>query len=367
MNNDKKNGQPDPESKINQQFIADQLGISRTTVSRCFTNHSGINPVTRARVFDLASQLGYQHMEMRVPGKGRGKGSRARVVGVLVCTELEQYFHSDYESPGVKLYAGLSEFAQLNKVKLELFYVNPRESSLADPSYSRLPALQRREWDGVILIYPFPRNIVEEIDIKFPVVSMVEQYGAGAFNCVDVDHYKGIAMVVNRLRELGHERIGFYTKKYAVEAEWSFRRFSAYIEKLARAGLLPVPEDIVNVYPGCFYPTREESFKYIVERIEQGVTAWVCAADHQAYDLIAALQKKGIRVPEDVSVTGFDGIRKPDWAPLLTTTVIPYWEIGYTSGKRLFDIMKKRFGSPQHVLVSPVLREGETIGHVSIL
>src|SRR4051812_2279075 len=112
-----------PPEKINQQFIADQLGISRTTVSRCFTNHSGINPVTRARVFDLASQLGYQHMEMRKPSGP--KSVMAKTVGVLVCTELEQYFHSDYESPGIKLYAGISEFAQLNNIKLELHYVDP--------------------------------------------------------------------------------------------------------------------------------------------------------------------------------------------------------------------------------------------------
>src|SRR5271154_3612589 len=131
---------------------------------------------------------------------------------------------------------------------------------------------------------------------------------------------------------------------------------------MARRGVLPDKRDIVNIYPDCYHPTREESFQYIISRVEKGVTAWVCAADHQAYDLIAALQKKGLRVPEDVSVTGFDGIRKPDWAPLLTTVVVPYWEIGYTSGKRLLDIMKKRFGSPQHILISPQIREGETVG-----
>lgn len=357
-----KHGGAPNESKVNQQLIADRLGISRTTVSRCFTNHSGINPVTRARVFDLASQLGYQHMEMRTPSRGRAV--TAKTIGVLVCSDLEEYFHSDYESPGVKLYAGVAEFAQLNKVKLDLHYVSPKETDFTGPSYRKLSSLHNREWDGVLLIYPFPRNIVDEIDMKFPMVSLVEQYGAGVFNCTDVDHYKGIAMIINRLEEYGHERIGFYTKRYSVEAEWSMRRFSAYIEKMARRKILPDPADIVNVYPGVYYPTREESFRYIISRIEQGVTAWVCAADHQAYDLIAALQKKGIRVPEDVSVTGFDGIRKPDWAPLLTTVVVPYWEIGYTSGKRLLDIMKKRFGSPHHILISPQIREGETIGPV---
>ena len=250
-------------------------------------------------------------------------------------------------------------------MKLELHYVNPKDDSLDAPSYRKLSGLQNREWDGVMLIYPFPRNIVDEIDMKFPMVSLVEQYGAGVFNCVDVDHYKGIAMIINRLVENGHERIGFYTKRYKVEAEWSMRRYSAFVEKMARRGVLPKEEDIVNVYPEeLHYQTREESFHFHhqAKRIEKGVTAWLCAADHQAYDLIAALQKQGIRVPEDVSVTGFDGIRKPDWAPLLTTVVVPYWEIGYTSGKRLLDIMKKRFGSPQHILISPQIREGETIG-----
>tara|TARA_B110000483_G_C17680091_1_gene345254 strand:+ start:129 stop:326 length:198 start_codon:yes stop_codon:yes gene_type:complete len=58
--------------EVNQQLIADKLGISRTTVSRCFTNHAGINPDTRAAVFSLASELGYNYLEPRKSGK---KGS----------------------------------------------------------------------------------------------------------------------------------------------------------------------------------------------------------------------------------------------------------------------------------------------------
>jgi LacI family transcriptional regulator len=51
--------------KVNQQTLADRLGLSRATVSRCFTNHRAINPSTRARVFDLAAELGYRYMELR--------------------------------------------------------------------------------------------------------------------------------------------------------------------------------------------------------------------------------------------------------------------------------------------------------------
>jgi LacI family transcriptional regulator len=105
----------------------------------------------------------------------------------------------------------------------------------------------------------------------------------------------------------------------------------------------------------------------VAERVRAGVTGWVCAADHQAYDLIAALKTRGLNVGEHFSVTGFDGIEKPDWAPLLTTAVIPYREIGYTGGRRLFDLMQKRFGSPQHILVASRLRQGETVAPVGTL
>ena len=344
---------------VNQQAIAEQLGISRTTVSRCFTNHPGINPITRARVFDLASRMGYQHMELRAPTKVRP--SLKKRVGVLVCTEVEEYFRPDYESPGMSLYAGVSEFAMLRGIRLELHYVSPRDKLMTDPSYQKLKGLLSREWDGVILIYPFPREIVDHVELNFPMVSLVEQYGTSAFNCVDVDHYKGIAQLVDQLTALGHEQIGFYTKPYEVEAQWSLRRFSAYAEMMVRLGQPLHHEDVINVLPKNRL-SLEESFDYVRQRVAAGVTAWICAADHQAYDLIAALRERGLEVPGDVSVTGFDGIARPDWAPLLTTTVVPYREIGFSGASRLLEVMKKRFGSPQHILINPQVREGETIG-----
>jgi hypothetical protein len=80
-------------AKINQQLIADQLRLSRATVSRCFTNHPGINPTTRAKVFALASRLGYSHQEKREPAGGR-RAARRLAFGVLVCVELPSFEHT---------------------------------------------------------------------------------------------------------------------------------------------------------------------------------------------------------------------------------------------------------------------------------
>ena len=351
-------------SQVNQQNIADQLKISRATVSRCFTNHPGINPITRARVFDLAARLGYLHMEARTPDAGRQQ--RRLRVGVLICTDREEFDRPDYDSPGRALLEGTSEFGLLDEVTTEVRYIDPSAKTIDHPAYREIESLRKRLWDGILLIYPFPQTAIDHLLLQYPVVSLVEQYGRTELNSVDVDHYKGVATIINHLRDLGHQRIGFYSKPYPVEAGWSYRRFSAYVEKITRMGWPYRDEDVVNVHPQRRL-TLEESYDHVTERVHDGVTAWICAADHQAYDLVEGLTERGLSVPGSVSITGFDGIRQPRGRPLLTTMEIPYREIGLTGSKRLLDLIQKRFVQPQHILVSSHFRAGETTASPPVL
>jgi len=345
---------------VNQQQIANRLNMSRTTVSRCFTNHPGINPTTRSKVFALAAKLGYQYLQPRNPPK---KAVKTRAVGVLICSDVEEYSRPDYESPGVEILPGISEFAQLHNWQIEVNFVSPWESSISDPSYAKIAALKRRLWSGLLLIYPFPPGVLEELAARFSCVSLVEQYGRVSLDCVDADQFKGISVLIDRLRHRGHTRIGFFSRRYAVEPAWSFRRFSAYVEKLTRLGLPYIPEDIIHLDIST-PQTIEEGYRLATNRIKDGVTAWICAADHQAYDLIIAMKERGIDVPGQVSVTGFDGILRPPGAPMLETVRIPYYEIGYAGSRRLFDRIHKRFESSQQILLECRLQEGETIGPV---
>lgn len=350
-------------SQIDQQRIANELGISRATVSRCFTNHPGISPQTRASVFELAARLGYQHMAPRTPRRTGGEKSVAaqRTIGVLVCIDRSDFAHPDYQNPAEGLIAGVSEFAQLHRLKVHLDYVSPKvhaANAREDAALQQVMRQRKRPWAGVILIYPFHEDVVQEIARRYPVVSLVEQPGDQPLNCVDVHHSEGVSLVIDHLVALGHRRIGFYTRQYDVEASWSFRRYAGFVEKLARIGWPLVSRDVVNIGRTLGF---EEGYDHVAGRVRDGVTAWVCAADHQAYDLVAALKSRGLCVPEQVSVTGFDGIRKPKGAPLLTTVEIPYREIGLTGGRRLLDLIRKPFESPHHILVSGRFRAGMTI------
>ena len=344
-------------SSINQQGIADQLDLSRTTVSRCFTNHPGINPETRSRVFKLAASLGYTYQEGKT-GKKSERKALSRF-GVLICTDLDSYADKDYENPGALLLAGVSEFAQLEKAQLDVHFVTPEEYSLHSFSYTEIDALQDRQWDGVLLIYPFPEEIILSLQKLYPVVSLVQQFVRSPLDCVDVNHHRGIEMVMDHLVELGHERIGFLTNGYDLSAKWAQHRYSAFLSETARLRLHKNCDHIIDPFSARRL-SIDEINQYAFDQTLKGVTAWVCAADHQGYQLYRYLTKRGLSVPNDVSITGFDGISAPEWAPPLTTLRIPYHEIGLTAGKRLHDLVKKRFEVPQVISIDCMFQKGQT-------
>jgi len=345
-------------AKINQQSIAEQLRISRATVSRCFTNHPGINPKTRARVFALASQMGYSHAEKKEP-TGHERKKRGLTFGVLICVDLPNFERTGYANPGQELLNGLSEVARVRRVRLDLHFVRPEDLHLDSPSYTKVKASGRRLWDGVVLIYPFPQTIVDELREKFPVVSLVEQYGQSPLDCVDVDHHRGIERLIDHLQEQGHQRIGFFTWRYPVEAGWALRRYGAYVEMMTARGLDIYPEIAINVDPRRPL-SLAESHAEVIRLTKAGVTAWVCAADHQAFDLMKAMNTAGLKIPQDVSITGFDGLEPPEGQLKLTSVEIPFHQIGVIGGKRLWDLIQKRFDSQQHILLNCELVVGRT-------
>ncbi len=342
-----------------QQEIATQLGLSRATVSRCFTNHPGISPETRAKVFDLASRMNYSHMENSKPRAHTPKLQKL-MVGTLVCVDLPNFENTLYDNPGQQILIGVTEYFRTVDTSLDLHYVHSGGSDLDASSYQEIASSRRRKWKGVLLIYPFPRATVDELMATYPVVSLVEQYGTAPLNCVDVDHHRGVSRLVDALHEAGHRRIGFHTRKYSVEASWALRRYGAYLEKLTTLRLKPRLEDCV-LADGVDEAAIERANEQVLRLIREGVTAFICAADHQAYELIPWLKARGVEVPRDVSITGFDGIARPPGLPVLSTIEIPYRQIGIIGAKRLGDMVRKRFEVPQHILLDCSLRSGETI------
>ncbi|MDB4537364.1 LacI family transcriptional regulator, partial [Akkermansiaceae bacterium] len=232
---------------VNQQEIADRLGLSKATVSRCFTNHAGISAVTRAKVFQLAAELGYTHLESRSIKVRKKAKKQPTNFTVLICSDTDEYFNEDYESPGEEILAGVSEYAQLHDAQVEVHFIPPNVTGIDDPAFKKIKGLKDRQSRGIFLIYPFPSPVIDELSVRFPLVSLIDQVQQHNIDCVDVDHFDGISTVVDHLVEQGHERIGFYTRNYTVDASWSFRRYSAFVEKMARLKLKVTQKDTIGI------------------------------------------------------------------------------------------------------------------------
>ena len=116
----------------------------------------------------------------------------------------------------------------------------------------------------------------------------------------------------------------------------------------------------MNIYPDRLL-SPQDSIKEAIKQTKDGVTAWFCAADHVAYDLITHLENAGIEVPKDVSVVGFDGIPSPLKAHTLSTILIPHRSIGYNATKRLYEIIKNPYDKTQLISIKGEYLEGNTL------
>ncbi len=341
-------------AKVNQQLIADQLNICRTTVSRCFSNHPKINPETRAKVLELAAQLGYRYKGQRNPNERVKK--RVTDIGVLIGVRNDM---TEIPETSQYLLKGISERAATEDLSLDVRYIDPGELDDQLKVNSLPKGIRNGRWNGAILIFPFTEDTIVSLSKRISTVSIAEDYSKGGIDCIDTDQHTGIHTMVSHLAELGHRNIGYLSWQYAIESSWIFRRFGAYVDSLYRHDLEFNQNWVVNVRPGSDLEPNQIAVR-VASLTKQGVTAWVCAADHQAYNLIRDLETLGIRVPRDCSITGFDGIKTPEGMPQLTTVKVPFEEMGVSSVIRLTERMHNPASPRRHNLVEGIPVIGET-------
>lgn len=341
---------------INQQLIADRLRLSRTTVSRSLANHPAISAETRAAVQRVAEEMGYRGNPARTVRRPRQ--NRPITIGILIGVPAENVALATFPF----ILQGIRERAHLEHLAVDVCYENP---SLFDPQSKRQRVFRHirgGDWRGIVLIYPFPDPAVEMIARKISTVAVLESYSYPAIDTIDTDDSAAILKLVTRLVEAGHRRIGFLAWDYPVGGHWAIRRFGGYVEALFQHGLEFRPEWVINIHKTA--PRfAEDRITDEVARIIRAdrVTAWVCAADHQAYRLIQELPARGVRVPTDCSVTGFDGLEPPPGLDRVASMRVPHEDIGSSAVARLLSRIMDPTSPRRKILVEGKLVEGKTI------
>ena len=342
---------------VNQKQIAETLNLSPGTVSRCLSGHPDIHPSTRKRVISLASELGYRPMEYSRRGR-HGKMDEEKLVsfGVAVALFPTDPGEKNPTTPAYHILAGISSAAQKKDISLVTHFVPFEHCRKMKESEYQFPALRKGVLSGMILIYDWPDETLQEFSKLLPCVTIINPHQYLGMDCIGNDFSSGIEKVVHHLYDLGHRRIGFVSNQTG--GSWLTPRFAGYMQALRRLGLTCDPSIAINVFnPALDVNAQVDA---IAEHRKNGITAWVCAGDSTAYSLYPHLIARGLRVPQDISITGFDGVVPPPQCPQVTTIHQPFEQMGAAAVRRLFYRIKHLDEPLCHTQFNGEFVKGET-------
>ncbi|TVT24960.1 LacI family transcriptional regulator [Amycolatopsis acidiphila] len=322
--------------------VAEHAGVSVSTVSYVLNDSGPVAPDRRNRVLDAIRLLEYSPNESARSLKRRS----ASTIGLVIPELTNQFFAMVAE--------GVQKAASARDVLVVL--VVPDAVEQAEESQGKL--LRSQRVDGVIYLSgtgSMPASIYQ-LARSGPVVLVDEQIPGMDLPAVVCDSRKGAREVAAHVLDHGHRRLAIIGGPPAL---WTAQqRLAGYREALAGAGIDP---DSVPVFAGTY---RQASGAALAEQALAGPagsrkTALLCANDLMAIGAIEYCKSAGLRVPEDVSIVGFDDMPiSALLTPRLTSVRQPARDMGYRAATALFDLLESKESTVTGQLATTVqLRE----------
>ncbi len=299
--------------------VARVAGVSHGTVSKALNDSPEVSEETRARVAAVAAGLGYRPNAIARSLKAR----RTRTLGVIT-----------NDSDGVFTTAMVRGVAELaSEHGFGVFVCN----SYHRPEKERqhLELLLDKQVDGIILTgYKVDeRGAPAAPTGATPVVYLYEYTTGGDSPCILPDDEAGAGLATHHLLALGRRRLGFINGPPSYEA--THVRLAGYRRALEEGGI-SFDDKLVRVCPDW---NQDSAFSLVQEVIarDDPPDGLVCASDDLAAGAILGLREQGLRVPEDVSVVGFDDRPFAAHLPIpLTTVALPLYDMGVQAAAKLF-------------------------------
>src|SRR3954466_8039345 len=324
---------------MNLEQVARRAKVSTATVSRVLNNASVVKNSTRARVMRAIEELKY-HPNLHARNLAGGKSN---TIGVIV-SNMENPFFFD-------IYKTVESEAHANGFEVVVANTDYRSEQLV--SSIRL-MIGRRVAGLAAVVSEMDPTLIEELNqSEVPVVF----YDVGAprqnITNIRVNYRRGIDKIIDYLYSLGHRKLGF-VGHHATLGPIN-ERAKAVMDAAARYSDVAVRTTAdADTLDGGRLATRA-----LLGSGEQP-TAIVCVNDIMAVGALRELRERGIRVPQDVSVTGFDNVKLSEFCyPALTTVHIPRDRIGHIICDRLVPNAARAEATDREVVIDPefVLRD----------
>ncbi|MCU1411596.1 MAG: transcriptional regulator [Rhodoglobus sp.] len=340
----------DKPTRPNLAAVAALAGVSPSTASLAFSGAGPVSDATRARVLAAAEQLNYGGPDPRAQSLRRG---RSGIVGVVMEDRLREAFR---DPMNIAMLDGLAD--ELGTAGLGLLL-------LTEPG-SGGPELSVAPMDAVVLVgcsTQLDKSVVALHQRGIPVVAIEAEHMPDVLS-IDLDNRDATATAARHLQQLGHSRVALVT----LPLEPTHARGELTEERIAGSTAFTSKERIRgarDVFPSIGGVVAAGS------SVEEGLiagrellaadrpTAVIAQSDLLALGVIRAAEELGIRVPDDLSVVGFDGVRIEGAAPYeLTTLVQPAVEKGRAAGVAIVELLAG--GSPAPRGFTSEFRVGNT-------
>ena len=329
-------------SRVTIADVASAAGVSKTAVSFAFNNPERLGQATLERVLGVAHDLGYTpHPAARALSM-----RRSGTIGVLIPQRLSTVFANPFLS---ELIQGLGELCEEHD--LTMLLVPPLDGSLEG-------AIRQASVDGFISLgLSADDRALEMLDrIGIPTVA-VDSESSPTRPAVNVDDESGARAAAQHLLDLGHRDLAIIvlppTRAHIGLTPTASRRLAGYRAALDKAGA-PEPHMVTAAATRAAGARAFES----LPRGKRRPTAVLAMSDMAAIGLMAAAQSAGLKVPDDLSVVGYDDLPMAAWTnPPLTTVRQPIIEKGRLAARLLIQRMKgKTVQSPPPLGTSLVVR-----------
>ena len=337
---------------VSLKDISKACGVSVATVSKALNDHSDISAATKERIRKVAEELGYR------PNAAAQalKTNRTNNIGVLFVDADNSGLTHDYFNHVLDSFKKTAE-----ENGFDITFINGGKARINNMSY--LSHAIYRGFDGVVIAcVDFSDPEVDElVKSNIPVVTIDHFF----YNRIAIlsDNVKGMKDLVNYVYEQGHRKIAYI---HGMESSVTQSRLASFYKTLQDLDVT-IPDEYVVDAP---YRDTEATFEATNKLLDlpDPPTVIFYPDDISCFGGRNAIRQRGLSIPEDISVVGYDGIELVSRiSPMLTTIVQDTEKIGRLAASKLIDLINNPKGTLiEQVVVGGKLEPGETVKKLTV-
>lgn len=336
---------------VSIKTIAEQCGMSIATVSKALNNHTDVSSETKELVQKTAKKLGYlPNAQARAL-----KTNRTYNIGVLLDDKAKSGLtHAFFSSV-------IDDFrVEATNYGYDITLVNIISSQIGTTKLNCYEHCKYRNFDGVLAtcVDFYSSEIRELLDSEIPIIS-IDFRREGCYS-VSSDNSVGLRKIVEYVYNCGHEKIAYI---YGDSSQVTTMRLNAYLEAMKDLGL--------QVNPDYLKQARYVETELIEKLMEDMLnlpdppTCVILPDDIAAIGAFNAVKKMGKKIPDDISVVGYDGIEMVQLIkPCLTTYCQNAHEIGRAAAEKLVRLIRKENVDELDTVISGHLIKGNTVKNI---